>query len=101
MRLSRKTPPGRTTVGVVRRVHPSAASRWERRNQNGSGRSGEYETVIRRRPGRTRCWKLRRDPQVREDLPNDRGLLDRRDQFHAATALRTGEYVDLEGPAHE
>lgn len=44
---------------------------------------------------------LSRKPEVREDLANDAGVLDGREQPHAAATARTGEHVELEGASHQ
>lgn len=59
---------------------------------------GEVSGASWRRPG---LGDLDGKPQVREDLVNDAGVLDSRDQAHAASAARTSEDVEVERAAHE
>ncbi len=53
----------------------------------------------RRRPGRAGPlgWEL----QVGEDLADDPGVLDGRDQAHVAAAARAGQDIHIEGAPHE
>ncbi len=41
------------------------------------------------------------EPEGREDLGEDLGVLDRREQAHAAATARAGEHVEVEAAPHE
>ena len=58
--------------------------------------SGVGNTARERIPGRTRRWHLTRLPEMTQDPPDHRSLLDERDQAQAATTPRTGQHVEAE-----
>jgi len=44
---------------------------------------------------------LGREPEVREYCADDLGVLDRREQAHAAATARAGEHVEVEAAPHQ
>ena len=81
-----------TAARVARRTTPLECGEGERRRG-----------VSRRRHSGRRCRAVAcsRHLEMREDLCNDGGFLDRGDQLHPASAARTAQNVQVEGPAHE
>ena len=57
--------------------------------------------VRRGRLGWVGVGDLRREPEVGEDLADDVGVLDGRDQAQAAATPRAGQDVEVEGMPHE
>lgn len=72
----------------------------------GSGRSSAPRPSEREREFRrcTSCGlgrELQRQPQVSQDAPDDLGGGDEGDQLPSASAVRTDQDIDLEGPLHQ
>ena len=76
---------------------------WVGLRLRGGERSGgqggeEVSGASRRGPG---LGDLGGKSEVRENLANDAGVLDGREQAHAAAAARAGEDVEVKGAPHE
>ena len=79
----------------------SAAKRWGRAARVGREVGGEVSGTARRGPGGAGIGTLGREPEMGEDLANDPGILNGRDQAHAPPTARTREHVKLEGAPHK
>lgn len=67
----------------------------------GRGVGEEVSGTARRGPGGAGIGPLGREPEMGEDPANDPGILNGRDQAHAATTARTNEHINVEGPPHQ
>jgi hypothetical protein len=75
------------------------------RGDAGRRRHGQAGISATRPAGRARrgagARDLGREPQVRQELADDLGILDGGEQAHAAATARAGEDVEVEGAPHE